>query len=105
MRRTSLFIEESLYQGTKWAVFEPNDEALFSHLTSDIGFFMRSLFLQAAFQGRRLQDAHFVKCDRDTTTQIDIDNGIVNIFVGFAPLKPAEFIVIHIRQMASIRQI
>jgi hypothetical protein len=105
VRRTALFIEESLYRGTNWAVFEPNDEPLWAQLRLNVGAFMRSLFRQGAFQGTTPQQAYFVKCDKDTTTQNDIDNGIVNILVGFAPLKPAEFIVIRISQIAGALQV
>ncbi len=101
MRRTALYIEESLYRGTQWAVFEPNDEPLWSQLRLNIGVFMHGLFRQGAFQGQSPKDAYFVKCDSTTTTQADIDRGIVNIVVGFAPLKPAEFVVLYIQQMAG----
>jgi phage tail sheath protein FI len=101
VRRTALFIEESLYRSTQWAVFEPNDEPLWSQLRLNIGVFMHGLFRQGAFQGQSPKDAYFVKCDSTTTTQADIDRGIVNIIVGFAPLKPAEFVVLYIKQMAG----
>jgi hypothetical protein len=101
VRRTALFIEESLYRGTQWAVFEPNDEPLWAQLRLNIGAFMQNLFRQGAFQGRTPQEAYFVKCDKETTTQNDINLGIVNVLVGFAPLKPAEFVVIKIQQMAG----
>jgi phage tail sheath protein FI len=101
VRRVALYIEESLYRGTKWAVFEPNDEPLWAQLRLNIGAFMHDLFRKGAFQGQSPKDAYFVKCDKDTTTQNDIDNGVVNILVGFAPLKPAEFVVIQIQQMAG----
>jgi len=101
VRRTALFIEESLYRGTQWAVFEPNDEPLWSQLRLNVGAFMQGLFRQGAFQGRSPREAYFVKCDGETTTQGDINAGIVNIHVGFAPLKPAEFVVIRIQQMAG----
>jgi phage tail sheath protein FI len=101
VRRLALFIEESLYRGTHWAVFEPNDEPLWSQLRLNIGVFMHGLFRQGAFQGQSPKDAYFVKCDSTTTTQADIDRGIVNIVVGFAPLKPAEFVVLYIQQMAG----
>jgi len=101
VRRTALYIEESLYRGTKWAVFEPNDEPLWSQLRLNVGAFMHDLFRKGAFQGKTPQDAYFVKCDNETTTQNDINLGIVNIVVGFAPLKPAEFVVIQIQQMAG----
>ena len=101
IRRLALFIEESLYRGTKWAVFEPNDETLWAQLRLNIGVFMHDLFRRGAFQGQSPRDAYLVKCDKDTTTQSDIDRGIVNILVGFAPLKPAEFVIIQIQQLAG----
>jgi phage tail sheath protein FI len=105
VRRTALFIEESLYRGTKWVVFEPNDEPLWAQIRLNVGAFMHNLFRQGAFQGISPRDAYFVKCDKETTTQNDIDLGIVNILVGFAPLKPAEFVVIQIQQMAGQIQV
>ena len=101
VRRLALFMEESLYRGTKWAVFEPNDASLWAQLRLNIGAFMNSLFVQGAFQGSSPRDAYLVKCDKETTTQNDINNGVVNILVGFAPLKPAEFVVLQIQQMAG----
>jgi uncharacterized protein len=101
VRRTALFIEESLYRGLKWVVFEPNDEPLWAQIRLNVGAFMHNLFRQGAFQGQTPQDAYFVKCDKETTTQNDINLGIVNIVVGFAPLKPAEFVIIKIQQMAG----
>lgn len=101
VRRTALFIEESLYRGTQWVVFEPNDEPLWAQIRLNIGAFMQNLFRQGAFQGRTPREAYFVKCDKETTTQNDINLGIVNILVGFAPLKPAEFVIIKIQQMAG----
>jgi len=101
VRRTALFIEESLYRGTKWVVFEPNDEPLWAQIRLNIGAFMHNLFRQGAFQGSTPREAYFVKCDKETTTQNDINLGIVNIVVGFAPLKPAEFVVIKLQQMAG----
>jgi phage tail sheath protein FI len=101
VRRTALFIEESLYRGTQWVVFEPNDEPLWAQIRLNVGAFMHGLFRQGAFQGKTPRDAYFVKCDGETTTQSDIDLGIVNIVVGFAPLKPAEFVVIQLQQLAG----
>jgi len=101
VRRMALFLEESLYRGTQWVVFEPNDEPLWSQIRLNVGAFMQDLFRQGAFQGKTPQEAYFVKCDSETTTQSDIDHGIVNILVGFAPLKPAEFVVIKIQQIAG----
>ncbi len=101
VRRLALFIEESLYRGTQWVIFEPNDEPLWAQIRLNVGAFMNNLFRQGAFQGRTPRDAYFVKCDRETTTQNDIDRGIVNLLVGFAPLKPAEFLIIKISQIAG----
>jgi hypothetical protein len=101
VRRTALFIEESLYRGTQWVVFEPNDEPLWSQIRLNVGAFMHNLFRQGAFQGKTSAEAYYVKCDKETTTQNDINLGIVNILVGFAPLKPAEFVIIKIQQMAG----
>jgi phage tail sheath protein FI len=101
VRRTALYIEESLYRGLKWVVFEPNDEPLWAQIRLNAGAFMHNLFRQGAFQGSSPRDAYFVKCDKETTTQNDINLGIVNIVVGFAPLKPAEFVVIKLQQMAG----
>jgi phage tail sheath protein FI len=101
VRRLALYIEESLYRGTQWVVFEPNDEPLWAQIRLNVGAFMHNLFRQGAFQGRTPRDAYFVKCDKETTTQNDINLGIVNIVVGFAPLKPAEFVIIKIQQMVG----
>jgi hypothetical protein len=101
VRRTALYIEESLYRGTQWVVFEPNDEPLWAQIRLNVGAFMQNLFRQGAFQGKTPQEAYFVKCDKETTTQNDINLGIVNIVVGFAPLKPAEFVIIQIQQIAG----
>jgi uncharacterized protein len=101
VRRLALFMEESLYRGTQWAVFEPNDEPLWSQLRLNIGAFMNTLFRQGAFQGRSPEEAYFVRCNKETTTQNDINLGIVNIVVGFAPLKPAEFVVLKFQQIAG----
>lgn len=101
VRRTALYIEESLYRGLKWVVFEPNDEPLWAQIRLNVGAFMHNLFRQGAFQGSSPRDAYFVKCDKETTTQNDINLGIVNVVVGFAPLKPAEFVVIKIQQMTG----
>jgi phage tail sheath protein FI len=101
VRRFALFLEESLFRGTKWVVFEPNDEPLWAQIRLNVGAFMHNLFRQGAFQGTTPKDAYFVKCDKETTNQTDINNGVVNILVGFAPLKPAEFVIIRIQQLAG----
>jgi phage tail sheath protein FI len=101
VRRLALFLEESLYRGTQWVVFEPNDEPLWAQVRLNVGAFMQGLFRQGAFQGTTPKDAYFVKCDSQTTTQNDINLGRLNVIVGFAPLKPAEFVIIQIQQMAG----
>ena len=101
VRRTAILIEVSIYEGIQWAVFEPNDEGLWASLRLNIRAFMMRLFREGAFQGDTPSKAFFVKCDSETTTQADIDAGVVNILVGFAPLKPAEFVVVKISQKAG----
>jgi hypothetical protein len=101
IRRLALFLEESLFRGTKWVVFEPNDEPLWAQIRLNLGAFMMRLFRQGAFQGSTPDKAFYVKCDAETTTQSDRNLGIVNIEVGFAPLKPAEFVVVKIQQIAG----
>ncbi|MGA9587138.1 MAG: Ig-like domain-containing protein [Terracidiphilus sp.] len=101
IRRLALYIESSLYDGTQWVVFEPNDAPLWSQIRLNVGAFMQGLFLQGAFQGSSPSQAYFVKCDAENNPQSSIDLGIVNILVGFAPLYPAEFVVIQIQQIAG----
>ncbi len=102
VRRTALFIEETLYRALKWVVFEPHDEPLWASLRVNVRrLHAQPVFPGAPFQGSTPREAYFVKCDKDTTTQNDINQGIVNIIVGFAPLKPAEFVIVQIQQMAG----
>jgi hypothetical protein len=101
VRRLADYIEETLQRNTRWAVFEPNDDPLWTNLRLTVNNFMRDLFRQGAFAGSGAADAFFVLCDSSTTTQEDIDAGIVNIVVGYAPLKPAEFVVLYLQQMAG----
>ncbi|MGW2787502.1 phage tail sheath family protein [Streptomyces populi] len=101
VRRLALMVEESLYRGTQWVVFEPNDERLWAQIRLNAGAFLHTLFRQGAFQGTSPREAYFVKVDKDTTTQDDVNRGVVNIAVGFAPLKPAEFVIVKIEQMAG----
>jgi phage tail sheath protein FI len=101
VRRTALYIEESLFRALKWVVLEPNDETLWAQIRLNVGAFMHNLFLKGAFQGTTPKEAYFVMCGKETTTQNDINLGIVNIAVGFAPLKPAEFVIIKIQQIAG----
>ena len=104
VRRMALFLEQTLYRNLGWVVFEPNDDPLWVAIRTSIENFMLSLFNQHAFQGTKPSQAFQVKCDATTTTQQDIDNGIVNIIVAFAPLKPAEFVIIKIAQLAGQTQ-
>ncbi len=101
VRRMAIFLRTSLYYGIQWAVFEPNDEPLWASLRLNIRSFMLTQFRAGAFQGAKPDDAFFVKCDSSTTAQVDIDNGVVNILVGFAPLKPAEFVVLKLSQKVN----
>jgi len=101
VRRMAIFLRVSIYRGLQWAVFEPNDEPLWRQIRLNIRSFMTTLFRQGAFQGSTPSQAFFVKCDGETTTQDDINLGRVNVLVGFAPLKPAEFVIVRISQMAG----
>ena len=102
VRRTAIYIEESVYNGIQWAVFEPNNHRLWASLRSNIGGFMNGLFRAGAFQGEKASDAYFVRCGLgDTMTQNDIDRGQVIVIVGFAPLKPAEFVIVRIQQKVA----
>ena len=101
VRRVALYIEQSLYDGTRWAVFEPNNAQLWAQLRSSVGAFMQALFVQGAFQGATPAQTYFVRCDASNNPLSSIDQGVVNILVGFAPVKPAEFVLIQIQQMAG----
>lgn len=101
VRRTALFIESSLFDGLQWAVFQPNDVPLWNEMRGAANAFMQGLFRQGAFQGTSPREAYVVKCDAETTTPADVNAGIVNIFVGFAPLRPAEFVIINLQLQIS----
>jgi phage tail sheath protein FI len=98
VRRTAIFLRTSIYNGIQWAVFEPNDEPLWSSLRTSIGAFMETQFRRGAFAGRTSEQAYQVKVDAETTTPIDQAAGVVNILVAFAPLRPAEFVVVQLSQ-------
>lgn len=104
VRRLALYVEESLFRGLQWVVFEPNDAPLWAQIRAAAGSFLQQLFRQGAFQGASPRQAYLVKCDAETTTQDDINAGIVNVFVGFAPLKPAEFVIISLQLLAGQAQ-
>ncbi|MDQ4068217.1 MAG: phage tail sheath subtilisin-like domain-containing protein [Actinomycetota bacterium] len=99
--RTALFLRESIERGTRWARFEPNDERLWARLRADVVEFMDDLHRRGAFAGSTPRDAYTVRCDAGTTTQDDIDRGVVNVTVGFAPMRPAEFVRIQLQQLAG----
>ncbi|MCP3960930.1 MAG: hypothetical protein GY719_24045 [bacterium] len=101
VRRLVYHIEESLFRALKWAVFEPNAAPLWSAISMQVGSFLAGLFASGAFSGGSPGDAYFVNCDATTTTADDIERGIVNIVIGIAPTKPAEFIILHIEQLAG----
>lgn len=98
VRRFALYLEKSINQGTQWAVFEPSDEPLWAQVRAATEAFLMDLFRRGAFPATKPEEAFFVRCDRTTMTQADIEAGRLNILVGFAPLKPAEFIVLRITQ-------
>lgn len=104
IRRTALYIEESLYQGLQWVVFEPNDEPLWAQVRNAVRGFMHGMFRQGAFEGKTPKDAYFVKCDAETTPIEDRRRGVVNIYVGFAPLYPAEFVMLYLQQKTAEAQ-
>jgi len=104
VRRMALFLEQSLLLSLGWVIFEPNDEPLWVSIKTTIDNFMLGLYTQGAFQGTSPSQAFQVACDSTTTTTTDQANGIVNIVVAFAPLKPAEFVVIKIAQLAGQSQ-
>jgi Bacteriophage tail sheath protein len=101
VRRTALYIEESIRRGTQWAVFEPNAEPLWSAIRLNVGAFMNGLFKQGAFGGTTPSQAYLVQCDATNNPQSSIDQGILNILVGFLPLYPAEFVIIQIEQLVG----
>lgn len=104
VRRMTLFLKKSLELGLKWAVFEPNGEQLWATIRLTVESFLNRLYRQGAFKGATAKEAYFVLCDTTTTTPDDINRGIVNVVVGFAPLKPAEFVVVQLQQMAGQAQ-
>jgi hypothetical protein len=101
VRRTAMFLRKSIFNGIQFAVFEPNDTALWATLRATIGAFMETQFRNGAFAGKTSREAYFVKVDAETTTEIDQAAGIVNILVGFAPLRPAEFVVVKLSQKTA----
>jgi phage tail sheath protein FI len=102
VHRLGMYIEDSVYKGTLWVVNEPNDERLWSKIRINVKEFMHKLYMQGAIKGNEPKEAYFVKCDSETTTENDKKDGKVNFWIGFAPLKPAEFIILHIQQKTNV---
>ena len=101
VRRLMLYVEQSLFQGTQWVVFEPNGPPLWAGVRQSVDGFLQNLFAQGALAGQTPDQAYFVKCDATTMTQADILNGVLNIVVGIAPVFPAEFVVFQIQQFTA----
>lgn len=101
VRRMVLLIEQSLNRGLQWAVFEPNDDRLWDQIRRNVGSFLHALFRQGAFKGSTPSEAYVVECGAGTTSTADVDRGLVNIIVGFAPLRPAEFVILKVQQPAG----
>ncbi|RKT89234.1 hypothetical protein SAMN05421805_1358 [Saccharopolyspora antimicrobica] len=101
VRRLALHVEESLRRGLQWVVFEPNDDQLWQQIRLSASGYLHALFRQGAFRGRTPREAYFVKCDSDTTTEADVERGVVNVVVGIAPVKPAEFVIVTIQQLTG----
>jgi phage tail sheath protein FI len=101
VRRLFLFLEESIEEGTQWVVFEPNDEKLWARVRQTITQFLTRVWRDGALMGKTAEEAFFVKCDRTTMTQDDIDNGRLIVLIGVAPVKPAEFVIFRIAQWAG----
>jgi phage tail sheath protein FI len=98
VRRLFIFVEQSIDRGTQWVVFEPNDEPTWARVRRSITNFLITVWRNGALMGTTQDEAFFVKCDRTTMTQDDIDNGRLICYVGIAPVKPAEFVIFRISQ-------
>jgi phage tail sheath protein FI len=98
VRRLFLYVEESIEEGTQWVVFEPNNEQLWGRVRATITEFLTRVWRDGALMGTKAEEAFFVKCDRTTMTQDDIDNGRLICIIGIAPVKPAEFVIFRIAQ-------
>jgi phage tail sheath protein FI len=96
-----IFVEESIDEGTQWVQFEPNEEATWSLIDRQITIFLGRLWRDGMLVGATEDKAFFVKCDRETMTQDDIDNGRLVCLVGVAPIKPAEFVIIRISRVTA----
>ncbi len=98
VRRLFIYVEQSIDRGTQWVVFEPNDEPLWARVRQTIENFLTTVWRSGALQGGKASEAFFVKCDRSTMSQDDIDNGRLICLIGIAPVKPAEFVIFRIQQ-------
>ena len=98
VRRLFIFVEHSIDKGTQWVVFEPNDEPTWAKVRRSVGDFLTRIWMDGMLQGKTKEQAYFVRCDRTTMTQADIDNGRLIVLVGIAPVKPAEFVIFRIGQ-------
>lgn len=98
VRRIFIFVEKSILRSMQWAVFEINDEPLWARIKRSVSDFLMGLWLDGMLQGASKEQAFFVKCDRTTMTQADIDNGRLICVIGIAPVKPAEFVIFRIGQ-------
>jgi phage tail sheath protein FI len=96
VRRLMMFLEVSIERGLQWAVFEPNDEPLWARARASVENFLTRVWRDGALQGTKTEQAFFVKCDRTTMTQNDLDNGRLILVIGVAPVKPAEFVIVRI---------
>jgi uncharacterized protein len=101
VRRYLAYLEHSLEGGTQWAVFEPNGEALWARVRTTVTDFLTTEWRSGMLQGAAAEQAFFVRCDQTTMTQNDLDNGRLNIVIGVAPVKPAEFVIINIGQWTA----
>ena len=98
VRRLFIFVEKSIDRGTQWVVFEPNDESLWARARRSVSDFLTGLWKDGMLQGATKEQAFFVRCDRTTMTQADLDNGRFIMLIGIAPVKPAEFVIFRIGQ-------
>ena len=105
LRRYFAYLEHSIDKGTQWAVFEPNGELLWSNVRSTISDFLLNEWQNGALLGDKPEKAYFVKCDRSTMTQNDLDNGRLICLIGVAPLRPAEFVIFRIGQWTADRKV
>jgi phage tail sheath protein FI len=105
VRRLLIFLEDSIAKGTQWAIFEPNNERLWTNVRQTVADFLSNLWRQGVFSGNKAEEAFFVKCDRTTMTQDDLDQGRLICLIGVAAVKPAEFVIFRIGQWTANRRV